>query len=401
MYLTTMSHHDLNQLRTELKTTNGQIATLTQELGDAETEDKAAIQQQLDEAMKTKEDITVKVVEFLESEEHFAPPPIGNISEPAFLTGTHDSEISIDITGQYNSPDTRDPGFAPALPRREHLTRMRVQQPKEFKKGDDFSTFSYRYKIFVESACVPKNMQANLLLNNVDNETLQKLAPVVENLTDSEKEDLTTLLARCHEELYPLSEVRALRQQLTAGCTKQEEDEDVDTFASRLRSIANRAAYTRVSERSEACLNAFLHGVNDELYDKILATPGAENDFEIAVSAGRKFEKMKRTRTPTSQVDNQLAVLRINESSRTENLDRPERSRGSRDMEPNPPSRSQSHHNRDVGSGTNQGSRFRRTDRPNTGDYSRRNRTETRTCFRCRQVGHIARNCNANLEHLN
>ena len=69
---------------------------------------------------------------------------------------------------------------------------MRVQQPKEYKKWEDFSTFSYRYKMFVDSARVPKSMQANLLLNNVDDNTLQKLAPMVEKLTDSEKADLNT-----------------------------------------------------------------------------------------------------------------------------------------------------------------------------------------------------------------
>ena len=64
------------------------------------------------------------------------------------------------------------------------------------------------------------------------------------------------------------------------------------------------------------CLNAFLHGVND---DKIQATPGAENDFEIAVSAVREFGKMKRTRDSTLPLESQTAqVLRINDNTHRE-----------------------------------------------------------------------------------
>ena len=390
-----MSHLDLNQLRTDLKATNGQIATLKQELQEADVSLKPAIQVRLDQAEQKRVEITGQVVQFLESEDpvETASSSSANTAPPAQITTNSEDVHDINDRDTVNvTIETRDSGFTSAPhTRREGTATMRVQQPKEYKKGDDFTTFSYRYKIFVATARVPKYMLANMLLNNVDNDTLQKLAPVVEKLTDGEREDLTTLLAKCHEELYPQSEVRALRQQLTAGCTKQEDEEDVDTFACRLRSIANRAAYNNISERSEACLNAFLHGVNDELYDKILATPGAEHDFEVAVSAGRKFEKMKRTRTPTAQIENQLAVFRINDSSHREGGENGHaQSRGSRD------SGSNYRHNQRANAGTDSSrGHYNRTDRPT------RQRTETRTCFRCRQVGHIARNCNANRDHLN
>lgn len=367
---------NLSDLRTELKQTLSRIETLKQELIDVEDlNDKAAIEARIAEVEKTKSEIAGKVIALLESDEVLVEAPESVDMSPLETTAKHeDIPIRFErMSLESKAAETRDPGFAAATSMQgEGATRMRVQQPREYKKGEDFSTFCYRYKIFVDSARVPRHMQANLLLNNVDDDTLQKLAPMVEKLPDTDKSDLNILLAKCHEELYPLSEVRALRQQLTAGNKKQEDAEDVDSFASRLRSIANRAAYSNVGERSEACLNAFLHGVSDELYDKILATPGAENDFEVAVSAGRKFEKMKRSRASNMQMDSQ--VLQIKE----------DQSRGSRDK----------------GGDRNQDSE------QNAKNNQRGKRKETRTCYRCEKVGHIARNCpekgkNDNQEPLN
>ena len=393
-------HNSLNELRQELKTTNGRIASLEQQILEAEEAGKTEIQEQLDAANEAKSDVAEKIMELLMSENLVLHKPIklANSPKPQAI----EQEVA-------HSTEIRDSGFT--LP----TTRMRVQQPREYKRGEDFSTFSYRYKMFVDSARVPKSMQANLLLNNVDDNTLQKLAPMVEKLTYSEKADLNILLAKCHEELYPLSEVRALRQQLTAGCTKQGEDEDVVSFASRLRNIANRAAYSNINERSEACLNAFLHGVNDELYDKILATPGAENDFEVAVSAGRKFEKMKRSRIPGTHLENQMTVLKINDETSSENRGsnfRDERARGSRDIERN--DRNSRDQNTEQGNSRDQYTEQRNSRNFNTGRYQRgtygrtdrssnryQNRPETRTCFRCHRVGHIARNCSINRDNLN
>ena len=193
-------HNSLNELRQELKTTNGRIASLEQQILEAEEAGKTEIQEQLDAANEAKSDVAEKIMELLMSENLVLHKPIKLADSPK--PQAIEQEVA-------HSTEIRDSGFT--LP----TTRMRVQQPREYKRGEDFSTFSYRYKMFVDSARVPKSMQANLLLNNVDDNTLQKLAPMVEKLTDSEKADLNILLAKCHEELYPLSEVRALRQQLT------------------------------------------------------------------------------------------------------------------------------------------------------------------------------------------
>ena len=272
---------------------------------------------------------------------------------------------------------------------------MRVQQPKEYKHGEDFSTFSYRYKIYAASAGVPDNMIANLLLNNVDDTTMQKLAPVIEGLTDREKRNIDTVLTKCRDTLYPQSDVRALRQQLTSGSVIQADDDDVEAYASKLRSIANMAAYHNTEERSEACLNAFLHGVKPNVYDKLVTAPGAENDFETAVAAARKFEKMSKARTLT--VPETYPVFKVNSTqpehhntrgqhdSHHEQAPRPRyMPRGQREVLPD-----QDSEVRSPGRGRSNGfTPFR--------GQNRSRRVENRRCFRCHVVGHIAANCTAN-----
>ena len=87
--------------------------------------------------------------------------------------------------------------------------------------------------------------------------------------------------------------------------------EDVDTYASRILSLAKRT-YSDPSERHEPCLNTFLCGIRDvTLYDKVISVPCAEDSFELAVESARKFETMRRsTRNRTrEQIDVTESVL--------------------------------------------------------------------------------------------
>ena len=85
--------------------------------------------------------------------------------------------------------------------------------------------------------------------------------------------------------------------------------EDVDTYASRILSLAKRT-YSDPSERHEPCLNTFLCGIRDvTLYDKVISVPCAEDSFELAVESARKFETMRRsTRNRTRE---QIDVLTL------------------------------------------------------------------------------------------
>ncbi len=121
--------------------------------------------------------------------------------------------------------------------------RIKLKQPKEYKNGEDFSTFGYRFQIFVESNKTDTSDYSNALLSCVDDITLQKLMPVVGKLTDREKRDIRVLLDRFREDLYPKSEMRALRQQLTSAKIVQTGEEEVEEFAAKIRSLVNRAGY--------------------------------------------------------------------------------------------------------------------------------------------------------------
>ena len=107
---------------------------------------------------------------------------------------------------------------------------------------------------------------------------------------------------------------------MDTGQLVQEEDEDVDTYASRIRSPAKRA-YSDPSERHEPCLNTFLCGIRDvTLYDKVISVPCAEDSFELSVESARKFETMRRsTRNRTPEQMDVLRTYRV--SSANDNND--------------------------------------------------------------------------------
>ncbi|KAL5266100.1 hypothetical protein ACHWQZ_G006676 [Mnemiopsis leidyi] len=234
---------------------------------------------------------------------------------------------------------------------------------------------------------------SNALLSCVDDITLQKLMPVVENLTDDERRNIKLLLDTCREALYPKSEMRALRQQLTSAKIVQPGEEELEEFAARIRSIVNKAGYTTEADKSEACLNAFLNGLYAELADKLYAAPDVENSFEVAVSTARKLEKMRKVRAPpaTPETDILSSVFRVSQS------------RGSRDQHQNQNHTDRSHEQRDLLSQVSnygrQGKSSTHQPRPanssQAGRSERRVRTETRTCYRCGVKGHIARFCRA------
>lgn len=270
---------------------------------------------------------------------------------------------------------------------------LRIKQPKEYKNGEDFSTFCYRFKIFVEANKTSKSDYSNVLLSCVDDITLQKLMPVIENLTDCERRDIRVLLDTCRETLYPKSEMRALRQQLTSAKIVQTGEEEVEEFAARIRSIVNRAGYTTEADKSEACLNAFLNGLNAELADKLYAAPDVENSFEIAVSTARKLEKMRKVRASPAITEPDIlsSVFRVSES------------RGSRDQQQNRSHTERSQEQQDL---LSQASNYGRQERSSAhqprhtnsgqqGTSEKKVRPENRTCFRCGVKGHIARYCRA------
>ena len=382
-----MSGSDLSTLKDELRGIIEDIQRLQVDLGEEQQPDaKTNIQEKITHAEKSKEELRSKILETIEadclSEKSVtipapAPVDIKSTTEPSQSTPSSSSSTV--------SLRNRD-SVAPTS------SNLRIKQPKEYKNGEDFSTFGYRFKIFVETNKTDRTDYSNALLSCVDDITLQKLMPVIDNLTDRERQDIRVLLDRCREALYPKSEMRALRQQLTSAKIVQSGEEEVEEFAARIRSLANRAGYKTESEKSEACLNAFLNGLNAELADKLYAAPDVENDFEIAVSTARKLEKMRRVRASPviPDHDNLASVFRVAQA------------RGSRVQQHHRQSERSNEQQQlltHVGNYSQQGNNAVPESRPadtiQQDHTERRVRTESRTCYRCGVKGHIARFCRA------
>jgi hypothetical protein len=144
----------------------------------------------------------------------------------------------------------------------------RFTAPKEYKHGENFTTWCSRFRRYLRASRIQRDDAFELLLNHVDDRTLETLEPVADKLSSSEKRDPELFIPIFEQAIYRKSDIRSLRQQLTNGNLVQEESEDVDTFASRIRSLAKRA-YNIPGDRHEPCLNAFLNGLRDEnLFDR-------------------------------------------------------------------------------------------------------------------------------------
>ena len=264
----------------------------------------------------------------------------------------------------------------------------RIPPPKQYNTGDNFTTWGSRFKRYIRMSNT-KISPSELLLNSVDDTTLDKLEPVVQRLESSEREDLDTFVAICENTLYPKSEIRALRQELN-GKISQTDDENVEEFAARIRRIANRA-YSNPPDREEPSLNALLNGMKDDsLYEKIITVGGAEDSFELAVEAARKFEKMKLVRGSsgsTSSATRDTELLEVNrvhqlqrqsreptDGTEEPNSDRPRRSDSLRQHSPERNHRGRQHRNSSTRG---------------------RGRPDNRQCYRCHEFGHIARLCRA------
>ena len=381
----------ITDMKDELRGILEQIENLTVSLqNEGEDEKKTEIQGLIDTAETARKQIGEELVKVFETD------CLSKEEKAATSTSKPEDQDVVEIQSAAQ-PSSSTNSDAVTIVDRSHTacgSNLRIKQPKEYKNGEDFSTYSYRFRIFVEANRTKKSDYSNALLSCVDDITLQKLMPVIENLTDRERQDIRTLLERCRETLYPKSEMRALRQQLTSAKIIQGEGE-VEEFAARIRSIVNRAGYTTESDKSEACLNAFLNGLNDDLADKLYAAPDVENSFEVAVSTARKLEKMRKVRAApaTPEQETLSSVFRVAQHSD---------SRGSRDQhERQHRNIERSNEQQQVLSHVSNYDRQRNNSEPGSlpsnsnpqGRAGRRVRTETRSCYRCGVTGHIARFC--------
>ena len=271
------------------------------------------------------------------------------------------------VANTAETPDAEKVGDSPALDSTSKVRQtrtVRLVDPKEFKHGNNFAQWCSRFRRDLKIGRIERESAIETFLNSLDDRTAEKLEPVADKMSSEERKDPEKFITLFEETIYPQAEIRSLRVKLTNGSLKQEETEDVDSFAARIRNIAHRA-YPDTASRLEPSLNAFLNGLQEDLYDRIISPP--PRDFEEAVTTAITYEKMRRSRESA-------IVLRMNQNQNVAN------------------------NQNNNGPTTNTG-RWRDNPAPNWSNQGygqggvTRQRRETRTCFACGRVGHIQRNC--------
>lgn len=285
---------------------------------------------------------------------------------------------------------------------------------REYKHGDNFTTWCSRFKRYLRSNRLRRKDAHDLLLSMVDDRTLEKLEPVADKLSLAEQRDPDLFIPIFEEAIYPKTDVRALRQELTGSDMRQGDAEDVESFASRIRNLGKRA-YGSPAERHEPCLNAFLHGLKDRsLYQDVVKDPQAQNNFELAATLAASLDKLRRSTHGRSAEP--YNVLRL-ERSTSENPDRNTYDRRNGNSSTNHP---EAHDDRNYRRQNNDNDRQndRESDRQNNdgrsnnGSSSRgrsyndnnsrqNNRRDNRTCFLCHKKGHVVANCFKNPLNIN
>ena len=99
------------------------------------------------------------------------------------------------------------------------------------------------------------------LLNQVDDRTAEKLDPVCDSLTPSQRRNPEIYLPILKKSFYPVTQSKTLRVQLTQ--LKQKESETVDDFAIRIRKMGNKIWRSPITGGSgdELCYSVFLAGL--------------------------------------------------------------------------------------------------------------------------------------------
>ena len=318
------------------------------------------------------------------------------IDENAVLVSLQTSLAALNIKPTSPKPAETAPRVAAPVQQTSRLT-ARISPPKEYKHTEDFRAWSKRFQRYLSVSDLRGCDALLLMLNCVDERTAQRLETVVDSMTPEDEADYARFMPLFEEAIYPKSESRALRLELAQ--LSQTADEDIGSFAARIRNIASRAYDGNASGKDDCCYQTFVRGILSRDI-KLDVMKGEVESFEKAVQLATKLERIistAETSTPEAATG-LLDVMRVRETPRTSQPAHPvqnptpDREQHFRSDNAGMP-RQQSYRNQDNYRRNSQryDNSYRSNPRPaNNSRYDQ----ENRTCYSCGTRGHLWRNCN-------